>query len=100
MQLEISVLNKVLKNIEYPKSAGLVNQDKVYTRNIIGVHNDWEGNQGDSNEYYITYTHPELDGILVKFTYETDSYGGNDRITSIQFGRAVKKEISVFEEVK
>lgn len=100
MQIDIKLVNKILSNLEYPKAAGLIMEEKITAINAIGDHNDWEGDQGSFNEYHTFYTHPELEGVVVKFVGRTDSYGSGNEMVSIEFGKGVPKQVVKFEAIK
>lgn len=86
MQLEVKDINAVLKHI-----------------NNIGTHTGFtkisqsDQSRGDDyGEFEIIYTHRDLPkGVLMKVVLETDSYGDNEVVKSIQFGKVVE----VFEVI-
>ncbi len=65
-----------------------------------GIPENYEGNQGEYNEYSNIFQVIDEPEIFIKVTYQTDSYGSNDSLTSIQFVQGVKKTIEVFEPIK
>ena len=66
-----------------------------------GVGNSYDGVQGEYNETFKFYKHPALpEGVFLKETYNTDSYGYEERIVSIQFVEGVEKTVKVFEPIK
>lgn len=100
MQLDISAINKVLKDIDGLGTAKGFTRQSI-TRTHTGIPEGYdEGNQGDFNEDTSTYTHVDLpENVLVQIVTQTDSYGYNDKVVSVQFGKAVKKEVQVFEAI-
>jgi hypothetical protein len=62
--------------------------------------NAYDGSQGNYNEYSNIFQVVSEPEIFIKVTYQTDSYGSNDSLTSVQFVQGVKKTIEVFEPIK
>lgn len=63
--------------------------------------NDWEGSQGEYNERFVFYRHPELpEGYFLRETYQTDSYANNESIVQIEFVKGREKQVTVFEPIK
>lgn len=57
--------------------------------------------QGEYNEKFIFYTHAGLpEGVFLRDTYRTDSYGDNENVVKTEFVMGVKKQITVFEPIK
>jgi len=66
----------------------------------IGVPEDQDGNQGEYNETFKFYKHPRLpEGVFMQETWQTDSYGYNEFIESIQFVKGREKKVTVFEPI-
>lgn len=62
--------------------------------------NDYDGNQGEYNETFKFYSHPGLpEGIFMRETYNTDSYGSNVSLIKVEFVKGKKKEVTVFEPI-
>lgn len=67
----------------------------------IGVPSDGEGNQGEYNEKFIFYKHPDFpEGVFLRETITTDSYGYNESITKIEFVEGREKIVTVYEPIK
>lgn len=84
-------LNEILSNLDYPQ-AGLT---LVSTNESADYYN--EKNQGDEGlkvEIFAVDADPE---IFLKVVRATDSYGDNERVTSIQFVTKQSKTIDVYE---
>lgn len=65
-----------------------------------GVPDDYEGRQGEYNETFVFYSHPGLpEGIFMKETYHTDSYGDGNALENIEFVTGVKKKVTVYEPI-
>lgn len=65
-----------------------------------GVGNQYDGVQGEYNETFKFYKHPGLpDNVFMKETYQSDSYGYDDRLVSIEFVQGKAKTITVYEPV-
>jgi len=81
----------------------LLNKQKYKQNTEIGhygVGDSGEGNQGDYNEKFIFYKHPGLpEGVFMKETWQSDSYGCNEAITQIEFVKGKEKTITVLEPV-
>lgn len=62
--------------------------------------NYYDGVQGEYNETFKFYKHPELpEGIFMRETYHTDSYGGSEALVEVQFVEGKAKIITVYEPV-
>jgi hypothetical protein len=91
-QVSIKAFNEVMQN----KRKYLTQQ----TQGHIGVPDDGEGNQGEYNEKFMFYKHPEFpEGVFLKETLESDSYGSNDSIVKVEFVVGKEKQITIFESV-
>jgi len=61
----------------------------------------YDGVQGEYNEIFKFYQHPELpENIFMKETHRTDSYGDNDYLHSVEFVEGKAKTITVYEPIK
>ena len=92
--ISLKVLNEILS------------QDRKYflneERGHIGIGDDADdGSQGDYNETFKFYKHPEMpENTFLRVTYQTDSYGDNENITEMKFVEGKAKTITVFEPIK
>lgn len=60
----------------------------------------YDGNQGEYNETFVLYSHKGLpEGVFMKETYYTDSYGGGNSLVSVEFVQAKPKTITVYESI-
>lgn len=68
----------------------------------IGIaEGDYNGSQGEYNERFVYYRHPEMpESYFMQETYDTDSYGNEEKIVSVQFVKGVEKTIKVFEPIR
>lgn len=91
--ITIKALNDLFKN----KSKYYVNEQKGHE----GVPESYEGVRGEYNEIFKYYKHPEMpDNLFLRETYQTDSYGEDEHLSSIDFVLGVEKTITVFEPFK
>jgi len=91
--IKLSVLQELFKN---------KHQYKVQeVSGHIGVPaNHWDGVQGEYNETFIFYKHPELpEGVFMRETYHTDSYGEGKALISVEFVKGKEKTVTVFEPI-
>jgi len=67
----------------------------------IGVPEHYgDGNQGEYNETFVFYSHKGLpEGVFMKETYYTDSYGSGNSLVSVEFVQAKPKTITVYEPI-
>lgn len=99
--LDVDILNEIFSNFESIES----NKHLKYLEKVdghMGVSGNSyseEGVQGEYDEYHKIYQILSKPEILIRITYNTDSYGSNDYIVSIQFGKRVKKTIQTFEKL-
>ena len=57
-----------------------------------------QGNQGEYNETFKFYKHPGIpNGVFMRETYYTDSYGSNQNLVAVEFVKGKEKTITVFE---
>jgi hypothetical protein len=79
------------------------NKNKYKTQTTfghIGVPEDGEGNQGEYNEKFIFYKHPEFpEGIFLRETINSDSYGYNESIVKVEFVEGKEKTVTVYEPI-
>jgi len=66
-----------------------------------GIPDEWhDGMQSEYNERFIYYRHPQMpENYFMKETYQTDSYGSEERITNVEFVKGVEKQVTVFEPI-
>lgn len=98
MELDLKVINKVLENLENPdpKTCKLMSTENGH----MGISNDnGDGEPGEYNEIIKLYKISSIKDVLLKVVYTTDSYGDARRITSIQFVKPIKKEITTYEKI-
>jgi len=93
--IELKVLNELMSN--NTKNKYLVQTQQGH----IGIPDSWgDGNQGEYNEAFKFYKHPGLpEGVFMKETYHTDSYGERDSLVDVQFVKGKEKTITVFEPI-
>ena len=89
--IQISVLNDLFLN------------KHLYHINTIGGYqgipeSEDEGIQGEYNEYFKIYRHPDMpENLFMKETWHTDSYGYDEALQSVTFVKSGKKTITVYE---
>lgn len=88
-------INEVLADLSEYRLSGL------YTKIETTQSSDYysEKDQGEVGTKEIIYK-LDFDDLHLKVLYISDSYGENETIKSVQFVKAVKKEITVYEPVK
>ena len=65
-----------------------------------GIPDGDDGNQGEYNESFIFYKHPGLpENVFMRETYNTNSYGYDERIETIDFVTGKEKTITIFEPI-
>ena len=70
------------------------------TTGHTGVPDDWEGSQGEYNEKFIFYKHPEFpEGVFLRETTNTDSYGNNESVVKVEFVEGKEKTVTVYEPI-
>ncbi len=92
-----TILLKDLQDLLTNKHKYFMQESKGHT----GIADDsYEGSQGEYNERLKFYKHPGLpEGIFMKETWVSDSYGNNDSIQSITFVKGKEKTVTVFEPI-
>ncbi len=70
-------------------------------RGHIGIpENEDEGNQGEYNEKFIYYRHPEMsENLFMEETYHTDSYNSDNHLVEIKFVKGKEKTIIIYEPI-
>jgi hypothetical protein len=65
-----------------------------------GVDRRHDGTQGEYTETFKYYKHPGLpEGVFMRETWRSDSYGNNESINSIDFVEGKAKTITVYEPI-
>jgi hypothetical protein len=95
--MEATIKLKDLQDLFKNKNSYKQNTVKGHT----GVTGGYDGGtQGEYNEYFIFYKHPGLpEGIFMRETYTTDSYGDNDTCILVEFVEGKEKTITVYEPI-
>jgi hypothetical protein len=93
--INIKVLNELLSSSSKGKY-------RIHTaEGHQGIPDSYEGSQGDYNETFEFYQHPEMPkNMFLKVTMHTDSYGDNDFIYELQFVEGKEKTITIYEPIK
>lgn len=93
--ISIKVLNELLSKetrSKYRKSTQQGHQ---------GVPQNEDGYQGEYNETFEFYQHPDMpQNIFLRLTEHTDSYGDNESIVEYQFVEGKAKQVTVYEPIK
>lgn len=93
--ISIKVLNELLSSetrSKYRKSTQQGHQ---------GVPRDSDGYQGEFNETFEFYQHPDMPAnIFLRLTEHTDSYGDNESIVEYQFVEGKAKQVTIYEPIK
>lgn len=86
-------IQDLLKN----KSQYRMSEQKGYQ----GIPDDYyDGNQGEYNETFVFYKHKGLpEGVFMKETYHTDSYGSGNSLVNVEFVEGKTKQITVYEPI-
>lgn len=93
--IKLSILQELFNNKEKYK----LNTEKGY-QGVSGNSYSSDGVQGEYDEKFIFYRHPEMDNnLFMRETYNTDSYGYNDSLVKIEFVKGKTKKITVFEPI-
>lgn len=92
--ISIKVLNEVLS--ASTRRNYLLNEQKGHT----GIADDSEGEQGEYNETFEYFKHPEMpENCFLQITYQTDSYGHDKKMTEMKFVKGVAKQVTVYEPI-
>jgi hypothetical protein len=98
-KLEETIKVKDLQEFFKNKSKYRINKTTGHT-GILDTSYDG-GSQGEYNEYFIFYKHPNFPAnIFFRETYHTDSYGSNDSLVNVDLVEGVAKTITVYEPIK
>jgi len=94
-QVSIKVLNELLS--EKTRSKYKVSSQQGHQ----GVPQNADGYQGEYNETFEFYQHPDMpSNIFLRLTKHTDSYGDNKSIVEYQFVEGKAKQVTVYEPIK
>lgn len=95
--MELKKLNELLKNLEYPDAKKLkyVQKDSIRTP----ISEMGEGMQGDQNEWAVVYQVLGENDLYLKIYYYSDSYGGGEYISGVEFVKPTEKVVTVFETI-
>ena len=99
MEVTLKQVNEILSDLEgirrsWNKRTGYSQVNKEILKEIMEG-----GEQGENGEYTEVYSTP-LKDLYLKFQINTDSYGDNEYITSVQFCHIITKEVQVYEPIK
>lgn len=93
--ISLKALNELLS--DNTRSKFLLNEKDGHK----GVPDSGDGNQGEYNERFEFYKHPELpENIFLQITYQSDSYGDNEAIHEMKFVEGKAKTVTIYEPVK
>lgn len=93
--ISIKVLNEILS--EDTRGKYFLSDKKGHW----GIGDGSDGNQGDYNETFRYYWHPEMpENIFLQVTERTDSYGDNESIVEMKFVQGKSKQVTVYEPIK
>lgn len=93
--IKLDVLNELLQSETRKKY--FLNKENGH----FGVPRDGEGYQGEYNETFEYYKHPELpENVFLQITKHTDSYGCDPTIVEFKFVKGVAKQVTVYEPIK
>ena len=88
----IKAFNEVMSNKKVHKTQEITGH--------IGVPENYEGSQGEYNEKFIFYKHKDFpEGVFLRETLQTDSYGDNESIVEVKFVEGKEKIVTIFEPV-
>lgn len=76
------------------------NKDKYLVSTKDGYHGvpDYDGRQGEYNETFKYYRHPDFpENVFIQERWVTDSYGDNDTLENILFVQSRQKTVTVYE---
>jgi len=89
--MDYKTLNSVLKDLRKLRRTTKLASDVV--RKI-----DENGEQGEEGLSYEIYPLP-INGIFIKLTITTDSYGNDERVSGVEFVRPLQKTITNYETI-
>ena len=90
--ISLKVLNEILS--EETREEYKVSENKGHQ----GIHEDDDGRQGEYNERFEYFQHPEMPkNIFLQLTFHTNSYGYDESVKNVKFVEGVAKTITVYE---
>ena len=92
MELNLSEINKILKDLDKLRNGKAIQTDVV--KEVNGEYSN-QGEEGLSYEVYRT----SIDGIFVRLKITTDSYGDNESISGVEFVKPEQKMVTVYEKI-
>jgi hypothetical protein len=91
-----SILLEDLQDLFSNKNNYFLNREESHN----GVPDEGDGDQGEYNEWFLYYRHPRFpEGIFMKETWQTDSYGGNEFLYNVEFVNGKEELRTVFVPV-
>src|SRR6478736_2967452 len=67
----------------------------------LGIPDSGDGSQGEYNETFKYYRHPEMpQNIFLQITFHTDSYGDSPTINEMKLVEGKQKQITIYEPIK
>lgn len=94
MEINYKQINEILSNLN---SYSLDKKfKKVQDQTPDNYHE--EKNQGEEGQRTVVYD-VKLEGVYLKVTYVTDSYGDNETVGGIEFVKPQTKQVVVFETI-
>lgn len=100
--MDYKQINEILSNISNPNSNNSLIFVEKQNKHMGVSDNSYysDGVQGESDQYVKIFKLKSDNEIYVAFEYETDSYGDNERVTSIQFVKPANKTVINYEPIK
>lgn len=93
--IDPKILNEVLS--ESTRKKYFISELKGHN----GVPDNGDGSQGEYNETFKYYRHPEMpQSIFLQITYHTDSYGDSPTINEMKLVEGKEKQITIYEPIK
>lgn len=96
MQLELSELNQILKNLQSPNLEFVEKQD-ISTKIRDNSYND--GLMGEEDSWYKIYKLKSDPNTFLRVEYYSDSYGSGEFIRGAQFVQPANKTMVVYEPI-
>jgi len=92
--IKISVLNELM-------SSSTQSKYRISSKDgHRGVPDGGEGYQGEYNERFEFYRHPDMpENVFLQITYQSDSYGDNESIYEMKLVKGREKTITVYEPI-
>lgn len=101
--MELTKINELLSNIGNPRSNKALRfetREEGHQGVSSNSYGGYHGVQGEYDSYSLIFKVVDETHVYLKFTYQTDSYGSNDFISSIQFVQPTECKVTDFEPVK